>query len=264
MHPDDWLTDAEILSTLTHEGFAGYAERRLERWRKAGILPKRRQRGRGKGVGRGPALSPPGSDRQALAIASSLRRSRKFNAVVLDLFASGYAVDPRTSIAASLPEVEVPRHARKQPSADDDDQIFEQAERLARRAEHGVRREATERTLILQMGGPMDDESAEDALKALELDELVPNSMRKLGVGQGPSDGRVTANDIASASKRLTTRTLADVVLGAQLDTVFQLRDAALEKTDQFHEIMAFVLAGLLSPASIEARTTSSSVRPSL
>ena len=82
-----------LLQTLADAGFPDYSGRTMESWREEGILPTAAQQWLGKGQG-STSSDPPEVHRQAVAVATFLKRHRSFDKTTALLWLHGYDVDP--------------------------------------------------------------------------------------------------------------------------------------------------------------------------
>jgi hypothetical protein len=92
--------DQQVLQALTDAGFPDYSSRTIESWREEGVLPTAPRQWLGQGKG-STSSYPPELLRQAVAIASFLKRYRSFDKTAALLWLHGYEVDA-ARIRASL------------------------------------------------------------------------------------------------------------------------------------------------------------------
>lgn len=84
------LSGDELVDIADESGF-GITKTQLSGWHRAGLFPKPRRPGRGRGVGR-PSLYPAGSDRQLLALCRAKAEHRYYAEIAWRLWWQGYRV----------------------------------------------------------------------------------------------------------------------------------------------------------------------------
>jgi hypothetical protein len=88
---DGWVSSAELRERLAAEGYA-IDDRRLERWREAGLLTAVAQSGNYKGS---TTWHPPETTGQAIAVSRALKQKNKFDFAGSAMWAAGFDVDER-------------------------------------------------------------------------------------------------------------------------------------------------------------------------